>query len=175
MARRGERIGDAYVRIHADGSAISKEVQKDLDTLDKPIQSVGERHGEGYVKGQAKGIRENREVTNRAILDALNISQGESEKRAKLISGRLMGQIKRQIEQEDGPDVSRAFANILVRGIQEGSIKNKQALKDLLADEQSFTRLRTAAIRDLARLEAEAHTEALKLNREFDLDRKSVV
>lgn len=169
---RGERIGDAYIRIHAEGSRITPEIRKELDTLDKPIQRKGEELGSGFADGVAKGVKENKKVTNREILNLLEVSQGESEKRGKLIAGRLMSGIRKQLTSTEGRDIADAMTNLLTQGIQEGTIKNKQALSDLLADEQKFTRLRAAAIKDLTRLEAEAHTEALKLNREFDIQRQ---
>lgn len=175
MARRGERIGDAYIRIHADGSAISNEVREELDKADKPIGKSGERLGSEYMKGVRKGIKEDRGTTNREILTALEGSQGETEKRGRLIAGRLMKGIRDQLEKTEGRDVSRAMTRLLEQGIQEGTIKNKAALKDLLADEQRFAQLRASGLRELVRLEGEAHTEALKLNREFDIQRRRTI
>lgn len=172
MARRGERIGDAYVRIHADGSRIPRDVLKEMDSLDKPMERKGEELGSGFQKGVAKGVRENKKTTNREILNSLEVSQGESEKRGRLIAGRLMTGIKSQLTLTEGRDISARMTDILVRGIQDGTIKNKKALADLLADEQQFSRLRARAIRDLTKAEGEAHAEALKLNKVFDDQRR---
>lgn len=172
MARRGERIGDAYVRIHADGARIPKDVKKELDTLDKPIERKGKELGSEFSKGVRRGINEDRKITNRSILNALEGTQGEAERRGRLIAGRLMSGIRSQLEKSEGRDIASAMTNLLVRGIQEGAIKNKKALGELLADEQRFTQLRARAIGDLTKAEAEAHAEALKLNKVFDLQRK---
>src|SRR5262245_23687573 len=50
MAVRGETIGVAYVKIHADGHDLGPEVRKELQGLDDDVSAAGGRHSEAYIK-----------------------------------------------------------------------------------------------------------------------------
>lgn len=61
MARRGERIGDAYIRIHADGGRALKDVERDY-------AEAGDRSGRAFSQGFKKRVVEfafGRELGNR--------------------------------------------------------------------------------------------------------------
>lgn len=49
MALRGEKVGDAYVRIHADGRGMDRDVERELSKVD--AKKAGSKAGEDYSEG----------------------------------------------------------------------------------------------------------------------------
>jgi hypothetical protein len=116
MPRFGERIGDAYVRIHADGSNFGDDLQKDLNSA-----QLGEDEGSEFEKGFEKGFNK-------------KFNEGKFAKSFDKAIGRMSGRLKRLDDLEEdirtaleggfiktfGGDLGQRMADNLVNDLREG-------------------------------------------------------
>lgn len=58
MALRGENIGQAYVKVLADGSEIPDGIEEGLADADDEVSEAGERHGREYGDNFGKGFED---------------------------------------------------------------------------------------------------------------------
>lgn len=155
---RGQKIGDAYVRVYADGSNLSEGLVDDLNR-------AGEDGGRSFAKGWEKGIEDDFDT------DAF------SRKFDKML-GRMTGRLDRL--DEVFPDIaSKIFATIedpevarrvveRVRGNLERGFEGLETGGVLASIASAMEQVQRDVFRENRQLLADQHSEALRMNREFD-------
>ena len=126
MARIGEKIGDAYVRIHADGSNISDEVRDDFRNLEPVLRDLGEDHSEDYAKGWKRGLKRNRLVTGEDIARGLDATSGQLDARMSRITKILRKSMQKELGDHFGDEVGLRMARSLERELISGRLTSQQ-------------------------------------------------
>lgn len=70
---RGERVGEAYVRIHADGEGLNKEIRNLFDDAEPEYEKGGRRGSQAYSKAFANEMQKapNQTALRQSLTDAL--------------------------------------------------------------------------------------------------------
>jgi hypothetical protein len=122
---RGQRIGDAYVRIHADGRGIENDIERDFDNLDPVMETLGEKHSQTYYKAFEKELE--RRGTPKSWL---KIAQSMNEEFGRFDAGAewtrqwddRLDALRDKITTEFGPEVGERFVADIRQGMNRGWI-----------------------------------------------------
>lgn len=161
MARRGERIGDAYVKIHADGTSFGDDLRADLDSA-----QLGEDEGKQFNKGFEKGFNPKFDDTKlaKAFDRAIGRMSGRLE-RLDIAGSGLARQFEDLFSKTFGGDLGKQIGRNLVADIEEGM--RDFTAQGLFGDlEKQVAR----ASRELLNEFENMWDEAARMNREFDTE-----
>lgn len=151
MARRGERIGDAYVRIHADGSGIDREIRDDFGKLDPVMRDLGEDHTAEYDKGRIDGLKKNRKVVAAEVMRGFEAGFGDLDARMSRITKVMREKMRSGLWEHFGDEVGERVFRDLERNLMRGTL-SPDVITSLFPDPERVEKL-AAEYRD--RMEAE--------------------
>lgn len=118
---RGERIGDAYIRIHADGSGLDRDIRNDLDDLDDTFKKFGSDHAEAYNEAYRKEDRRQRKITNRETIESFEKTIARMGASVKRLTPALQNDIRKSFRKLfDDPALADIAAENLFRDIIDG-------------------------------------------------------
>lgn len=98
FARRGERIGTAYVRILADGSGFDESVEEQMDDSDGTFEKAGEDHSEKYWDSFEKETKKN-EKFEKSLDKKFEKAKGKFQAIGDALGGELQNEIAQHIEE----------------------------------------------------------------------------
>lgn len=80
MAAIGENIGNAYIRIYADGSNFPESARRAVDGADNVFAEEGEKHGEAYEKGFNKSAFSGKggDRLRKKLIESIGLHEGAS-------------------------------------------------------------------------------------------------
>lgn len=180
MPLRGETIGTAFVRILADGSGLPESVKDEMERADPVAEAAGTRHSKRY---EAAFNKELKKSMPHDLDKVLTESIGRSNAIEDFFNNSPRWQkITKRLEKEFG-DAGLVIAHNLSEAVRQGQdlgvIERRLANVNrevLTANRQIITAMRDeeeASTRLAIRL-ADAHTEAHRMNIEFDRLKKAL-
>lgn len=113
MPGRGERVGDAYVEIHANGDHIDEDIKKGFGKADKDVEEAGRRHNRKYGDGFA-----DEEKRSKTLANSIRAAFGRMERNPALInSGKGLGKklsemISGEFDQHGVDDMVRSVGKL---------------------------------------------------------------
>lgn len=164
---RGERIGDAYVRIHADGRGMNDDLRKDFDDLGDDFEKFGQEHSERYNKGFMEERKKQRKVLNRDIVGTFDEAIGKMTARVDRLTLPLQRSLEKRFKEAFGPDVGERLMGDFLKGVADGSRDlSDSGVFDGIAREAS--RIGKEISRETEKEWSDTLDDALKMNRDFD-------
>src|SRR5688572_27582797 len=173
---RGERIGEAYVRILMDGEGLGDSFADELEGHEGDIQTAGERGASAYVRGWDKQIRHDDDELTRSVEDSLNIGAGRmdaiADQVSRLYHSRLRENLGKHFNNSDIGD--RIFEKIVGRFSRTGSFSGLErdlehlrelsieVTNDILNEEEKLARKRKQDAREYAQLQKAQGREFLE-------------
>lgn len=185
---RGERVGDAYVRIHAEGSGIARDVRDEFENLDPVMRDLGKRHAQEYQKGQFEQMKKQQPLLKKEILKGVDFQRGVLDAKAQAFTDDFLKSLRKKFRAAAGDkDVGNRMGQLLMDQVQAGMLDEFDLsrlfsqMEDVFDEEGNkigeqfsddgakfLARLRKQALEDIQRAEDEAHAEALRRNEEFN-------
>jgi hypothetical protein len=166
----GERIGDAYIRIHADGAGFDKEIRKDFDPT---IKSMGTEHGKAYSEAFSKELKRSGKLKHFA--EGIGRSLGKFDAGSEFIDSMEVSlrELRERVGTQFGPEIGQRLADGIRDSMQRGAIQTKDQYLATIAD------IRPAIARITEEIANDQHEASLKLqqdrDREFDYFNNLVV
>lgn len=174
MPGPGERIGDAYIRVHASGENVSDEIADELDSADRTLGRKGREHGQIYGKARADAIRKETLKRGRSFYNARDLIGLTSDELAD--QGRRSGTeffkgIRRSLIEAEGEDVGEEMFGNIRRGFlkdTKGDVKinivfGEDGLEESFDIEDAFDRLETRIRQDYPALVEQAEERVIRL------------
>lgn len=122
MPRIGEKIGDAYVRIHGSGEGLDRDVRREMRQLDSVMRDVGEDQGEEWQEGFSQGLKKNRKVTGNEILRGIDATLGQLDSRTERITKVMRENLSRSLRESFGDQVGDAVFRDLEKQLVSGRL-----------------------------------------------------
>lgn len=163
---RGERIGEAYVRILLDGEGMKDDIIDQLEGDEADIQQIGERDSAAYIRGWDKQFRrEGGKEMSQSLDDALGVGAGRMDAIAQQVARLYESRLRERLGERFGDSKigDRIFEKIVARFSETGSfaglerdLVNLRALsievtQDIMREEDKAHRDRIRAANELAR------------------------
>lgn len=157
----GERVGEAYVRIYADGSSIPGDIRDELQRADDGVRAQGEEHGSIYAKEFEKGA--SHEDIGAKLRKQLEKSIARGDLAHAYFDSDNWHNFRRELEDEFGEAGAVAAAKLESSFREKGTTNGldaeikrinthvANAVRDLTAEEQRQLSLRTKAEQDWLR------------------------
>jgi hypothetical protein len=174
MPGPGERIGDAYIRIHASGGDIGKEIEKDLDDADRVLSRKGREHGDRYTKEVGR-VMARRGWTKAVARDMVKNISDETAVRAGQVNTAFFKSLEKSLVEAEGEDVGRRIFLDIRRGFEKDT-KGLVLIKsgDELIEEGPFDRLEQRITREYPAMVEKAENEVLQINRRAAREREAL-
>lgn len=118
MPLRGENVGSVYVRVFADGAGLDKDVESELDGLDKEFEEGGKRHGDKYAKGFRTELKKQRPNAE-GMRDLLARQAAEARTLADDFARTFGGSLDKSLEREYGKTVGSRVRKMIEQDIIE--------------------------------------------------------
>lgn len=164
---RGEKIGDAYVRIHADGKGMDKELKKSLSGLSEAYEKAGGDNAKTYEEAFRKERFRQSKVTNKEVLKGFDENIARMAARVDRASIPLERSIQKRFRQIfDNPTLARIATDNLMRDIADGF----RSIGDQNLFEGLESQIKQAG-KDLSRMMDDAIKENEKFNQKIAQDR----
>jgi hypothetical protein len=160
---RGENIGDAYIRIHADGANIGDDIRDSLRGEDDAIRGAGDEHGDLYAEHFAKSWE--KRIKQGEMREAWKKGMGDKRAVDEFIHGGVFREFRSKLVAAHGEVGARAgkkFEQDLIRGVDFDTIRRR--MNNILPEIARATDW-------VLEMEAERHAEALRMNAAFDRER----
>jgi hypothetical protein len=156
-----ERIGDAYVRVHADGRGMGKEVAKDFDDFDPVIRSKGEQHGKAYSKAFAEQVDKQGKADLFGFTKNIREAFGRFDAGSKFVADfeDSLVVLRKEVASEHGPEIGERLAQGIRDAMQRGAIQTR---RDYIA---AISDLRPAITRITAEIDRENEAALTKMLR----------
>lgn len=151
---RGERIGDAYIRIHADGSGFDESIRRDFDPV---IRTAGKNNAKTYSQAFTEELE--RRGPARAWINMsadINRAFGRFDAGSQWIDdfeGRLDG-FREMVSKRFGPQIGERLSQEIRDAMQRGFINTQE-------DFDNFTRDLRPAVTRLTQVIDEENERAL--------------
>lgn len=134
MALRGETIGQAYVRILADGSGFSDSAKDEIRQHQDDFGDAGEDASDHFWKGYEKENEKNAETSLDKTLKSFDKSRGRFAAQGELSGSSFMDGVREALEGAFPNDVGAAIGRNLSEGLESGAIRGTAGIKARLAD-----------------------------------------
>jgi hypothetical protein len=164
MPIRGERVGQAYVRIFADGSEVPKGIRDSLDDADEDVRRKGKEHGDAYDEEFSK--RTSQKDLGKGIRDALEKSFARADITDSYFGSRDWERFKKKIKTEFGESGMLAVNSMEDEFTKKGSL---DGLENAVEGIHARVARATAALQKMEKQYASEHSSALKENYARDL------
>lgn len=143
LGGRGERIGDAFIRIHASGEDIGPEMKNNFRDQDGLIEAEGNRHSKMYVKAWEDGLKN--QTSRTKLQRSLARGLADADLLEHFLKGKGWRDFRAGIERQYGV-VGRRAAASLEQGLASGMSHD-----ELRAQLEDMTRLIDQTDRDYHR------------------------
>lgn len=130
----GERIGDAYIRIHADGSGFDREIRKDFDPV---IKTAGKNNAKTYVEAFSEEMsRRGPQKAWIKIAADLNRAFGRFDAGSDWIKDftSRLDAFREKVSKEFGADIGERLADEIREGMQKGFIQTQEDFDNFTKD-----------------------------------------
>jgi hypothetical protein len=156
----GEKIGDAYIRIHADGHGFDRDIRDDFDNLGDSFDEFGKEHAERYNEAFNKEQNRQWKVRDKEQIAHFEEFLGQMEARTKRFTPLLENDVRNAFERifKD-----KGLADIATRNLAQDIADGLRSV----GDDNLFDGLE-AQMRRAERDWAKVLDDAFKENREFD-------
>jgi hypothetical protein len=123
MAGRGETIGEAFIRILADGSKLHKSIEDEFSKGD--FQKAGQVAGKDYQKGFEQGLKE------KPAMDKLEKAFEKERGRIEAIGSHTGQDFEKGLSKQfKDSDIGRRLAEELDKGLLAGTVNAENTLDD---------------------------------------------
>lgn len=132
---RGETVGEAYIRIHADGSGLAREIKDQFADSQNEAEDAGARRGtaeeEAYTEARKKQRDKDGKVRQRETIETIQRERGQRRALEEYLAGREGRAIRNAINKEVGRGggtggkelADRIFDQLARRARERGSTK----------------------------------------------------
>lgn len=137
MVFRGERIGDAYIRIHADGSGFDRDIRRDFKDFDPVMRSLGEEHAQSYHEAFDNELERRGEPKAWIkIARDMNESIGRFDAGSEWIEkwDDRLDALREKIEDEFGDQFGDRFSARIREAMQKGFIQTQEDFDNFTSD-----------------------------------------
>lgn len=163
MPLGGENVGQAYVRIYADGSSIPGDIRDSLEDAEPGVRAQAREHGDAYDEEFRK--RTSQKDMGKGIRDALDKSMARADVADSFFNSRHWKQFQRRVEREFGESGRLAATSL------ENEFRKRGDLTGLQAEMERMTLHVHRATERILQAERDMLDEALDLNKKYDADR----
>jgi hypothetical protein len=151
----GETVGDAYIRILADGSGLDRSIRDEFRKRDKDFDSAGREHARSYHEGfddefdKLEKLLDNR---SGQLTKHLYKQDREFRKTGDLLGGHFGDSLLRSINKAVGKGAgSKEISDRIFRQIEEAVNASDRPLETLQAKLGQLNSMRAKAIADIQR------------------------
>lgn len=170
MPGPGERIGDAYIRVHASGGDIGKEIEKELDDADRVLSRKGREHGDKYTKELTRTMA-SRGWTKKAAAEIVRDISHETSVRAGQVNTAFFKSLRESLHEAEGEDVGERMFLEIRRGFEKDT---KGLIIKTDVEEGPLDRLEERLRREYPALVERAENEVLDINRRYAREREAL-
>ena len=171
---RGERIGEAYVRILMDGEGIGDDIIDELEGSEADIKTAGAKHSKEYRQGWKEQMEKGGDLVD--LEDALLRGSGRMDAIAKQVAELYSSNLRKRLRQQlnDSRLGDEVFQMIVGRFSDTGNFSglerdlihfrelSVQATENIMKAEDELQRKRVQDARDYARLQDRQGREFLQ-------------
>jgi hypothetical protein len=160
----GENVGQAYVRIRADGSGLDDDIRKAFSDEDDAIRAAGDEHGDMYADAYAKAWA--KRLKQGDMRDAWKESLGSGRAVDEFIHGGVFREMRSKLRVaygEAGEVAGKQFEQDLIRGMsfQQLEARFRNVLPEIARATEQIHRMELAAHRDML-------NEAYAMNAQYE-------
>lgn len=152
----GETIGEAYVRIIADGDDLPGSVRREMSKAEPEFTAQGAKASKAYKKGFDAETARNRERSLRTMADSITIGSGKADAIGKGLASDVWDGMRKELSKRTGSD---SLGNIITDDLRD-AFRKGSTFDDLRRDlEDNLGGMTRDATRKLQALEKEYHRD----------------